>query len=79
MAGYALLEQDGLCARVSAQKLPTGRWRSWVQLERGPDYALLKVHTAEPHRVPNDYPDEARAVQAAYDYGRTLIARELEH
>jgi hypothetical protein len=75
MSGYAAIEQDGYCASVSAQKKPTGRWMSWVQFERDRDFARLKTHLVNPHRVPNDYPNEEKAVLAAYDFARQLIAR----
>ena len=79
MASYAVLEEDGFCVSVSAHKEPTRRWRSWIQFERGSDFARLKPHSGEPVRVPNDYPSEAMAVQAAYDHARKLIALALEH
>lgn len=76
MTDYGVIEQDGYCASVSASKRPTGRWTSWVRLERDQDYARLKANLAEPHQVPNDYPSEEKAVLAAYDYARQLIAKE---
>ncbi|NVO06872.1 MAG: hypothetical protein HXX19_13495 [Rhodoferax sp.] len=78
MADYPVLEEDGFCVRVTAHKEHGGRWRSWVQFERDRDFARLKTHPSEAVRVPNDYPNEALAVQAAYDHGRQLIARALE-
>jgi len=78
MASYPVLEQDGFCVRVTAEKAHGRRWRCWVQFERDRDFARLAVHPSEPQRVPNDYPNEALAVQAAYDHARTLISRELE-
>jgi hypothetical protein len=78
MYTYPVLEQDGFCVSVTTHKEPTRRWRSWEQFERGGDYAKLNAHTTEPLRVPNDYPSEPEAVQAAYTHARTLIARELE-
>lgn len=76
MPDYGVIEQDGYCASVSVGKKPTGRWESWVRFERAPDFARLKLHTEEPHRVPNDYPSEEKAVLAAYDYARELIAKK---
>lgn len=76
MSGYPVIEQDGRCASVSTQKEATGRWMSWVHFERSPDFARLKGHVTTPHRVPNDYPSEEKAVLAAYDYARQLIARD---
>lgn len=78
MYTYPVLEQDGFCVSVSTRKEPTRRWRAWVQFERDSVYARLKTHSTEPVRVPNDYPSEALAVQAAYEHARKLIARELE-
>lgn len=75
MAGYPVIEQDGTCASVSTQREATGRWMAWVHFERSPDYARLKGHATEPHRVPNDYPSEEKAVLAAYEYARELIAK----
>ena len=75
MSGYPVIEQDGYCASVSTQKEPTRRWKAWVHFERGPDFARLKGHVTEPHRVPNDFPSEEMAVMAAYDYARELIAK----
>lgn len=77
MYTYPVLEQDGFCVSVSTRKEPTRRWRAWVQFERDRDYARLQTHSSEPQRVPNDYPSEALAVQAAYEHARALIAREL--
>ena len=78
MATYPVLEQDGFCVRVTAEKKPSRRWRCWLQFERDRDFARLKTSPSLPLRVPNDYPNEALAVQAAYDHARLLIARELE-
>ena len=77
MYTYPVLEQDGYCVSVSTRKEPTRRWRAWVQFERDSDYARLGAHTGEPVRVPNDYPSEALAVQAAYAHARERIARQL--
>lgn len=76
MDKYGVIEQDGYCASVSVERKPTGRWVSWVRFERGADFARLKVHSAAPHPVPNDYPSEEKAVLAAYDYAHQLIAKE---
>jgi hypothetical protein len=78
MHAYPMVEQDGFWASVSVQRGPTGRWHSSVTLERSKDFARLKVHGSAPVRVPNTYPSEVRAVQAAYDHARMLIAREAE-
>ena len=75
MSGYPVIEHEGRCASVSTQREPTGRWMAWVQFERDPDFARLKGHATTPHRVPNDYPSEEKAVLAAYDFARELIAR----
>jgi len=77
MSGYPVVEQQGFCASVSAQRAPSGRWMAWVHFERGPDYARLKAHMAPPHRVPNDYPSEEKAVAAAYTYAREQMASGL--
>jgi hypothetical protein len=81
MSGYPVVEQDGYCASVSTQRAATGRWTSWVQLERDANYARLKGKdpTAR-RRVPNDYPSEEKAVQAAYEFAHDLISKQqLEH
>lgn len=78
MSAYPLLEQDGFCVLVTAEKAHGRRWRCWVQFERDHDFARLKMHPSPVQRVPNDYPNEALAVQAAYDHARVLISRELE-
>ncbi|MBI2753158.1 MAG: hypothetical protein HYX46_06540 [Betaproteobacteria bacterium] len=49
---------------------------SWVAFERDRIFARLKVHGDQPHRVPNDYPSEEKAVLAAYEFARELIAKE---
>jgi hypothetical protein len=76
MAAYPVLEHAGRCASVSTQREPTGRWMAFVTLERDADFARLKGHPGEPHRVPNDYPSEEKAVLAAYEHARTLITQE---
>jgi hypothetical protein len=48
---------------------------SWVHFERDSDYARLKNHAGAPQRVPNDYPTEEKAVLAAYEFARELIAK----
>ncbi len=78
MYTYPVLVEDGFCVSVSTHKEPGRRWRCWVQFERDGDYARLKEHSAERKRVPNDYPSEALAVQAAYEHARKLIAQELQ-
>lgn len=77
MFKYPLIEQDGYCASVSAEKIPGGRWKSWVQLERGSDFARLKHEATAPLPVPNSAPSEATAIEAAYAYARMLISREV--
>lgn len=77
MASYPALEESGFCVSIKAEKEPTRRWRAWIQFERGGEFARLHVHEGQPVRVPNDYPSEALAVQAAYDHARSTIAREL--
>lgn len=74
MTGYPLVEQDGFCASVSTQKKPTCRWVSWVSWERDRYFARLHPHAAQTQRVPNDYPSEAAAVEAAYRFARERIA-----
>ena len=77
MSAYPVLEQDGFCASVLAEKGHGGRWKSWVRYERDSDFARLKAHGNEALPVPNSFPSEAAAVQAAYDHARVLIAREM--
>jgi hypothetical protein len=82
MASYPMLEENGFCVSVTARKGHEGygrRWQAWIQFERGGEFARLHIHESAPIRVPNDYPDEAQAVQAAYDHARSAIARELAH
>ena len=76
MYNYPVLEQDGFRASVSTQKLPTRRWRACVRFEPDRSHAMpSQVQMSETVRVPNDYPSEAMAVQAAYEHARELIAR----
>jgi hypothetical protein len=77
MSNYGVIEQDGYGATVSVGKKSTGRWESWVHFERSPELARLKAHSEAPHHVPNDFPTEEKAVLAAYDYARQLIASRL--
>jgi len=74
MPSYPVVEQDGYCASVSVEKASKGRWRAWVHFERGADYERLKSHVVPPHRVPNDYPSEERAVVAAYEFAHERMA-----
>lgn len=78
MIRYPLVEQDGRFASVSVEREPTGRWHAWVTLERDGDFARLKASTAQPVRVPNNYPSEAKALEAAYAHAHTLIAHETQ-
>lgn len=73
MSGYPVVEQDGYCASVTTKKEPAGRWMAWVHFERGEDYARLKINMAPPHRVPNDYPTEEKAITAAYQFAHERI------
>lgn len=80
MASYPMLEENGFCVSVTAHKGHGGygrRWQAWIQFERGGEFLRLHVHESGLLRVPNDYPDETQAVQAAYDYARRAIAQEL--
>jgi len=74
---YPLLEQDGYCASISTEEAHGGRWRSYVVLERDKDFARLASHP-KPISVPNHYPSEAAAAEAAYAHARVLISRELQ-
>jgi len=74
MYHYPMIEQDGFCAFVSATREPGGRWKSKVVVERDSVYARLRKHTSAPIPVPNSYPSEEKAVEAAYAHARTLIA-----
>lgn len=78
MYTYPVLEQDGFCVSVSTRKEPTRRWRSWIQFEPERSEAPTTAFPTEPVQVPNDYPSEALAVQAAYAHARVLIAREQQ-
>jgi hypothetical protein len=73
---YPLLEQDGRCASIRVESAHGGRWRAFVTLERGPDFARISEHPKQV-RVPNTYPSDNSAAQAAYAHARTLIEREL--
>lgn len=73
MSTYPTLDHKGFCVSVSTQKEPTGRWKAWVHMERGADFARLKGHESTPHRVPNDFPAEDKAVLGAYEYARQRI------
>jgi hypothetical protein len=75
MSGYPVIEHEGHYASVTTQREATGRWMAWVHFERNQDFARLKGHATTPHRVPNDYPNEEKAVLAAYDFARELINR----
>lgn len=72
---YPLLEQDGYCASISVEPAHGGRWRSFVTLERGSDFARLRAH-AKPISVPNNFPTNTAAAEAAYAHARMLIAQE---
>ena len=71
---YPLLEHNGHFASLSVVQAHGGRWRSFVTLERDQDFARLKAHST-PISVPNDYPSNVAAAQAAYDHARMLISR----
>lgn len=75
MYNYPVLEQDGFCVSVSTQKQPTRRWRACVRFEPDRQHVQVETEVSETVRVPNDYPSEAQAVQAAYAHARELIAR----
>lgn len=75
---YPLIEHQGLCASISVDAVHGGRWKASVTLERNGDFARLKAHPA-PVNVPNSFPSQSDAAQAAYAYARTLIERELVH
>jgi hypothetical protein len=73
---YPLLELDGHCASISVEKAQGGRWKAFVTLERGSDFARLSSHP-EPIKVPNSYPSDTAAAEAAYAHARMVIAREM--
>ena len=75
---YPLLEQDGHCASIQVEMAHGGRWRAFVTLERGSDFARLQTH-AQAVSVPNTFPSEVAAAEAAYSHARMLIAREAAH
>lgn len=78
MYTYPMIEENGCCASISTRREPTRRWRCWVMLERGRDFARLKDHPGQTVRVPNDYPSEEKAVEAAYAMARQLIAQQQQ-
>ena len=68
------IELDGYCVTVNAQEEPTGRWMSWARFERMSDFTQMKTHIpGMRRRVPNDFPSQEKAVEAAYDYARELV------
>lgn len=77
MYHYPMVEQDGFCAFVSATRGPASRWKAQVIVERDSVYARLRKHTTEPVPVPNSYPSEERAIEAAYAHARRLISGML--
>lgn len=77
MAGYPLLDHEGFCASVSTKKEARGRWMCWITYGRGHGAAAQASADAAPHRVPNDYASEEKAVLAAYEHARALIEQEL--
>jgi len=75
---YPLLEHEGHCASISVEAAHGGRWKASITLERGGDFARLKTHPASVS-VPNSFPSQSDAAEAAYAYARNLIDRELVH
>lgn len=68
------IELDGYCVTINAQKEPTGRWMAWARFERMSDFTQMKTHIpGMRRRVPNDFPSQEKAVEAAYDYARELV------
>lgn len=77
MPGYPVLEHEGYSATVTNRREATGRWMCWVAYARDADFADSNPADLPRHRVPNDYPSEEKAVLAAYEHARTLIAQEM--
>jgi hypothetical protein len=75
---YPLVEQDGRCASIAVKMAHGGRWKASVTLERSEDFARLKTHP-EPISLPNSFPSDTAAAEAAYAHARRLIERELAH
>jgi hypothetical protein len=68
------VELNGYYVSVNAQKEATGRWVSWARFERASDFTQMKTHIpGMRRRVPNDFPSQEKAVEAAYDYARGLV------
>lgn len=68
------IEYGGYSVIVHAQKEATGRWLAWARFERLSDCKEMKTHIAGlRRRVPNDFPSQEKAVEAAYDYARELV------
>ena len=68
------VELDGYGVTVTAQKEPTGRWISSARFERVNDLTPMKTHIpGMRRRVPNDFPSQEKALEAAYDYARALV------
>lgn len=59
---------------VHWQKKPTGRWMAWARFELVSDFKEMKTHIRGiRRRVPNDFPSQEKAMEAAYDFARTLV------
>jgi len=59
---------------VHAQKKATARWTAWARFERMADFKDMKTHIpGMRRRVPNDFPSQEKAVEAAYDFARELV------
>lgn len=77
MSAYPVLEHEGFRASVTTKKEATGRWMCWVACTRGNGASLSVPNDGVPHRVPNDFPSEEKAVLAGYEQARELISREM--
>ena len=75
---YPLVEHDGRYASIAVEMAHGGRWKAFVTLERGEDFARLKTHP-EAISVPNSFPSDTAAAEAAYAHARRLIEREAAH
>lgn len=70
----AFLELSDYCVSVHAEKEVKGRWTAWARFERMSDIKGMKTHIPGlRRRVPNDFPSQEKAINAAYDYARELV------
>lgn len=72
---YPLIEHNGRRAAITVAMAHGGRWQASVTLEQDGDSARRGSHMG-PVSVPNSFPSDTAAAEAAYAFARTLIERE---